>query len=188
MPSHVLGSELSIISLGDTPKKAEQRACLALKAKLELNCKIALPGPLPESAFDQVREQYDALKLLASIEDMFPIPNASKGRGNERKILAITSVDLFIPVLTFVFGAARLGGRSAIISAYRLYEEFYGRPQDNELLLSRIEKEAIHEVGHLLDLTHCLDRNCVMHASNCLADTDVKSTGFCPRCHSLLAC
>jgi len=99
-------------------------------------------------------------------------------------VLAITPVDLFIPALTFVFGEAHLAGSSGVISTFRLREEYYGRRPDRGLLLSRVEKTAIHEVGHLLGLTHCLDRNCVMHASNSLADTDVKSTSLCPHCHA----
>ena len=36
------------------------------------------------------------------------------------KALALTDADLFIPILTFVFGEARLGGRAAVVSSARL--------------------------------------------------------------------
>ena len=143
-----------------------------------MNCEILSLEPSPEFALDVSRDQYNSLEILDWLENRFPKP--------DQWILGITNVDLAIPVLTFVFGEARLGGRSAVISTFRLHEEFYGRSADTLMLLSRIEKEAIHEVGHMMGLTHCLDRNCVMYPSNSLSQTDVKSTKFCPECRSNL--
>lgn len=171
-------SKLYIVSLGDTPDNAEEKARSAVQSCFELNCEILSPEPRPEFALDALRDQYNALEILDWLESRFP--------RLDQWILGITNVDLVIPVLTFVFGEARLGGRSAVISTFRLREEFHGRPVDTMVLLSRVEKEAIHEVGHMLNLTHCLDRNCVMYPSNSLAQTDVKSTMLCPECRSSL--
>jgi archaemetzincin len=169
---------LCIISLGNTPDGTEERVSSVVRSRFKLNCEILSPEPRPEFALDVSRDQYDSLQILDWLESRFPRP--------EQWILGITDVDLAIPVLTFVFGEARLGGRSAVVSAFRLREEFHGQPADTMVLLSRVEKEAIHEVGHLLGLTHCLDRNCVMCSSNSLAQTDVKSTRLCPKCRSNL--
>ena len=170
--------KLCIVSLGDTPDGAEERIRSVVSSSFNLNCEVVSPEPKPEFALDVSRDQYDSLKILDRLESRFPRP--------DDWILGITDVDLAIPVLTFVFGEARLGGRSAVVSAFRLREEFHGLPADTVVLLSRLEKEAIHEVGHLLGLTHCLDRNCVMFSSNSLAQTDVKSTRLCPKCRSSL--
>ncbi len=178
MPTRETQGGLCIVSLGETPVQVEESVCSIVQFCFEITCEIVSPEPRPDFALDAIRNQYDALQLLDQIENRFPQP--------DKMVLATTGVDLFIPVLTFVFGEARLGGRSAIISTFRLREEFYGRRQDRAILLSRAEKAAGHEVGHMLGLTHCLDRNCVMHASNSLADTDVKSTSLCPGCHSRL--
>jgi len=167
-----------IVSLGNTPDDVEERACSAVRSCFELNCEILCPEPRPEFALDVSRDQYNSLEILDWLESRFPRP--------DQWILGITNVDLAIPVLTFVFGEARLKGRSAVISVFRLREEFHGRPADTMVLLSRVEKEAIHEVGHMLGLTHCLDRNCVMYPSNSLAQTDVKSAKLCPGCRSNL--
>ena len=171
-------SKFRIVSLGNTPKNAEERACFAVQSCFGMNCEILPPELPPKSALDVSRDQYNSLEILDWLESRFPHP--------DQWILGITNFDLAIPVLTFVFGEARLGGRSAVISTFRLREEFYGRPADTIVLLSRIEKEAIHEVGHMMGLTHCLDRNCVMYPSNSLAQTDVKSTMLCPGCRSSL--
>jgi archaemetzincin len=178
MPPNQRPDKLCIVSLGETPLGVEKRALSAVQSRFGLVCEILSPEPRPAFALDTLRDQHDCFKILDWLEERFPFL--------EKWILAITNVDLSIPVLTFVFGEARLGGRSAVISTFRLREEFYGYPSDDMVLLSRVEKEAIHEVGHMLGLTHCLDRNCVMYPSNTLLHTDVKSTKLCPRCHCCL--
>jgi archaemetzincin len=52
--------------------------------------------------------------------------------------------------------------------------------------LNRVIKEAVHELGHALGLTHCEKSRCVMHFSNSLQDTDFKHYMFCERCNKIL--
>ncbi|MBW2652768.1 MAG: hypothetical protein JRC57_06760, partial [Deltaproteobacteria bacterium] len=54
---------------------------------------------------------------------------------------------------------------------------------DNELFISRVEKEVIHELTHTFGLTHCGDVNCVMRASHTIGDTDIKSDQLCKFCN-----
>jgi archaemetzincin len=98
------------------------------------------------------------------------------------RILAVTSVDLFIPVLTYVFGEAQLGGPAAVVSTNRLRSEKYGLPPDPETLISRLEKEAVHELGHTFGLFHCSEPACVMHASTYVEEIDPKEASFCATC------
>jgi archaemetzincin len=178
MPSPQPPGRLCIVSLGESSESAEQRALTAVQSCFGLSCEILPPEPEPGFALDTSPEQHNALLILDWLERRFSC--------SEDWILAVTNVDLSIPVLTFVFGEGRLGGRSAVVSTFRLREEFYGRPADRVVFLSRLEKEAIHEVGHMLGLTHCLDRNCAMYASTSLIHTDVKSPRLCPNCHCCL--
>jgi archaemetzincin len=169
---------IRVVPLGSGLEPATREACQALRFCYQLSCDILASEPEPGFALIRPRDQYDALIILDWLEERFPRP--------EDWILAVTGVDLTIPVLTFVFGQARLKGRSGVISTSRLHEEFYARPKNDEVVLSRVSKEAAHEVGHMLGLTHCADRNCVMHASTSLADTDIKSARLCARCDSAL--
>ncbi len=73
------------------------------------------------------------------------------------RMLGVVAVDLYIPILTFVFGEAQMGGPCAVVSAHRLRQELYGLPPDPELFRQRVLKEAVHELGHTLNLTHCDD-------------------------------
>lgn len=135
--------------------------------------------PLPaDESYDPVRRQWNAGKILAEIDAL------EEGRTCSR-ILGVADADLFIPILTFVFGLAHLGAKSAVVSLRRLRPEFYGLPADPELLLSRLEKEAVHELGHTMSLAHCPNFGCVMHYSNVVEEVDLKGAGFCPRCGKL---
>jgi len=100
-------------------------------------------------------------------------------------VLGVADSDLFIPILTFVFGEAQLGpadATAALVSMYRLRQEFYGMPPDPETLSARLLKEALHELGHTFGLRHCADYRCVMSSSPSVENIDLKLAQFCPAC------
>jgi len=127
-------------------------------------------------AHDSRRNQFHSTAILQALQ---PLANGSR-------ILAITSLDLFVPVLTFVFGEAQLAGTCAVVSLHRLREEVYGLPANPPLLAERLFKEAVHELGHTFGLRHCDDWRCVMTSSYSVEWLDVKSAEFCPCCRKLI--
>jgi archaemetzincin len=124
------------------------------------------------------RQQHHATLVLAAL--------LSQRREPCGKILGVVAVDLFSPVLTFVFGQAQFDGPSAVVSTYRLRTEFYGLPADEGLLVERAIKECVHELGHAFGLVHCRYYGCVMHPSTAVEEVDLKRSAFCGRCASLL--
>jgi archaemetzincin len=158
---------------------AEGRGLLAdLACRLEetfhAGVEIRRPWFDPERSFDPSRGQYNSTLLLAQL---LGGPDPPAGR-----VLGVTGVDLFIPVLSYVFGEAQLPGRAAIISLYRLNPELYGLPADERLLTARAEKEAVHELGHTFGLFHCRQPGCVMHSSTYAEEIDLKTVRFCEGC------
>ncbi|HID55714.1 TPA: archemetzincin [Candidatus Poribacteria bacterium] len=137
-------------------------------------CQILPSIPMPKDAYNPRRGQYLSTLILREL-DLIPSPNNTK-------LLGVADEDLYVPQLNFVFGEARLGGKSAVIALPRLRQEFYGYPPNERLFRERMVKEAVHELGHTLGLRHCPNSLCVMHFSNSLRDTDVKSSYFCRRC------
>ena len=96
------------------------------------------------------------------------------------KVLGVTDQDLFIPILTYVFGEAQLGGRVAVVSTARLTEDVaLAGPR---LFEDRLVKEAIHELGHVFGLTHCATPVCVMGRSGGVRDVDSKRADLCEDC------
>lgn len=138
-----------------------------------------LPAPLdPEFAFHRERQQYHSSEVLRRMQ---PYVGPDSWR-----VLGITPVDLYIPILTFVFGEAQMGGPCAVVSVHRLRQQFYGLDSDDDLLRSRLAKEAVHEVGHTLDLTHCQDYTCAMAPSHAVEWIDIKQAGLCGACAARL--
>lgn len=125
-------------------------------------------------AFDPSRGQYNSTALLAQLVTAF-------AQTDEKKI-AIVGVDLFVPVLTFVFGEAQLNGIAAVVSTHRLKNPFYGMPQDDALALRRLEKEMVHELGHTFGLYHCRQFECVMRSSTYVEEIDLKRGMLCNDC------
>ena len=129
-------------------------------------------------AYDAQRRQYGSIPVLDSLLQRCPQDAA--------KLLAITERDLFIPVLTFVFGQAQLGGRVGVVSLARLRQEFYGLPGDREIFLRRLHKETLHETGHLFGLVHCAERTCAMSLATTVRQIDMKDDAFCAACGARL--
>ncbi|HEY2018032.1 MAG TPA: hypothetical protein VGH38_31220 [Bryobacteraceae bacterium] len=137
---------------------------------------LELPGI--DFAFDAGRRQYGSIPVLEMLSRTCP--------ADALKLLAVTGRDLFIPVLTFVYGHAQLGGRVAVISLARLRQEFYGLASNPEVFLERAYKEALHETGHLFGLVHCVDRSCAMALGTNIRQIDLKRAAFCASCTAQL--
>jgi len=124
--------------------------------------------------YDPMRRQYDGNKLLKEIE--------SRVSPHYIKKVGLFRVDLFIPILTYIFGQAALNGNTGIASLYRLRNEQYGMKKDQDLLLDRFRKVIIHELGHTFGLIHCHIPGCVMRSSTYVEDIDQKSNNLCSSC------
>lgn len=150
------------------------RLAQTLQEVLGLYVEQHLPRFDPEVAFDPNREQYNSRILLQQLLD--------DATPDTTKILGVAGVDLFIPVLTYVFGEAQLDGRAAVVSCFRLDNQIYGLPRDPEWMLERLRKESLHELGHTYNLVHCRRHPCVMMSSTYVEDIDQKSHRFCSQC------
>lgn len=138
---------------------------------------IAETLPLPEEAYVKTRKQYRSDIILGAIR------NIAERFNSFDRILGIAEVDLFVPRLNFVFGEGEYPGKVAIISLWRLRPEFYGKVSDAQVLVERGTKEAVHELGHTLGLSHCDNPFCVMYFSNSIFETDRKQSLFCNKCY-----
>jgi archaemetzincin len=95
------------------------------------------------------------------------------------RLLGITGHDLYIPILTVVFGHVQLRGRCAVVSGHRLGQEYCGLPRVSELFHKRLLKESVHEIGHTLSLSHCEDYRYAMSPSHGVEWIGLKSRRFC---------
>jgi archaemetzincin len=142
---------------------------------LPVRCEI-LASPLdPVSAYHAERQQFHSSEILQRMQALAP---------RSWRLLAIADVDLYIPILTYVFGEAQIAGPCAVVSAFRLRQEFYGLDGDEDLLRERLLKECVHELGHTLELRHCQDYRCAMASSHAVEWIDLRGSSLCASCRS----
>jgi archaemetzincin len=166
---------LQLLPIGEVDRSLIEDLRARITRVFRVPNQVLNPGLAVDFAFHPERHQYHSSEILVRMQDHV--------RSGCWRLLGVTGVDLYIPILTFVFGEAQLGGRCALVSAHRLRQEFYGLPPDPGLLQERLLKEAVHELGHTLELTHCDDYDCVMSASHSVEWIDIKAPHLCSVCH-----
>jgi archaemetzincin len=144
-----------------------------------LRCQVGVERYLPAGALDTERGQYHATRILSNLKDF---------DRDSFRLLGVTAVDIFTPIMRYVFGEAMLPGRAALVSTYRLAiaSPQSGQPGYRSVFISRVIKEGIHELGHTFGLTHCDNPNCAMSASLDVTRIDAKSTQLCYYCTVML--
>ncbi|HEY7096125.1 MAG TPA: archaemetzincin family Zn-dependent metalloprotease [Terriglobales bacterium] len=168
--------QLQLLPIGDVDAVLLRELVAALAGIFQLPCQILEQSLDPEFAFHGERQQYHSSELLSSMQAWV--------HAEAWRLLGVTGVDLYIPILTFVFGEAQMGGPCSVVSLHRLRQEFYGLPANHQLLRDRLIKEAVHEIGHTLSLTHCQDYGCAMAPSHAVEWIDLKSAALCKICHN----
>ena len=172
MPGSVI-----ICPVGPIDKWILEHIAESISTRFGLSCKVSSRIENPKYAYDDTRCQYNSKQILKHL--------LQQCTRDTLRIIGVTPVDLYVPILKFVFGLAQIEGQCSIISLYRLYPQFYDQPSNSDLLLSRVEKTALHELGHTFGMTHCRDRRCIMYSSTRIEDTDLKLPDFCSTCFDL---
>ncbi len=133
---------------------------------------------IPADAFQEHRHQFDAGIIL---QHLLPLASPQYSR-----VLALTTVDLCNPILTYVYGEAAIGGKAAIVSSFRLRNNEDGTKPPLDRYYERLAKVALHEVAHTLSLYHCETRECLMRFSAKIAHLDELNPCFCRHCEFTL--
>jgi archaemetzincin len=166
--------KLQLLPVGEVDPRLLDWLRQALFERFRVPTEILWPALDPAFSLHAERQQFHSSEILAAMQSYIS--------RDTWKLLGITGNDLYIPILTFVFGEAQLGGASAIVSYHRLTQEFYGLPPDLDLLANRLLIESVHELGHTLHLTHCEEFRCAMASSHAVEWIDIKDSGFCEDC------
>jgi archaemetzincin len=167
---------IRLLPIGAVDARGLRGLAARLAGEFAARCEVLPAGLDPEPSFHAARGQYHSTDLLARLD-------------NQRdpacwRLLGVTALDLYIPILTFVFGEAQVNGGCALVSSFRLRQEFYGLPPDQDLAAERLLKECVHELGHTLGLTHCEDYTCAMAPSHSVEWIDLKGSKMCRDCEA----
>ena len=165
---------LQILPIGPVDAELLEWLAQALHDKFRVPTEILPPGLDPAFALHVERQQYHSSEILAGMQRYI--------NGNTWRLLGVTQLDLYIPILTFVFGEAQLSGTggggllpSAAAGVLRIAHRHGPAGQSPS---DRVRTR----VGHTLRLTHCHDYQCAMAASHAVEWIDIKDSGFCEDC------
>jgi archaemetzincin len=171
--------KLVLVPLGTVPRSLLVGIASSLHEVFGPPVVLAPAQDCPGYAFNKDRAQYHTTAILRRLSQT---PRAPAGAP----VLGVTDVDLFVPDAPFVFGEADRASQTAVVSFARLATGPDGKPVPPERVLRRIQVEAVHELGHLLGLSHCQDIHCAMLLSHKPTDSDRKGPGLCGTCRSAL--
>src|SRR3970040_478799 len=135
-------SVLHLVEIGTLGEDLLERLHTDLADDFRRRCEVMPLRLDPEFAFHAERQQYHSTELLERLRAL--------AAPATWRLLGVTPVDLYIPILTFVFGEAQLEGRCAVVSTHRLRQEFYGLPADKRLLQKGPREEGLAGVGATL--------------------------------------
>lgn len=168
------GGDILVVPVDCANLALLKRLTIDLHATLARTATVASWDLAPQFAREAARGQYNSSMILAELFNRRTNP--------PMRILGVTDVDLFAPVLTYVFGEAQMHGPAAVVSTFRLRPELYGLEPDPEILSRRLLVESVHELGHTAGLTHCHTPGCAMIGSTYAEEIDLKGPGLCERC------
>lgn len=176
-PEPQRGGIIAVLPLGNVGQDILRVVADSLQGSLKLPVDLLAAIPIPDDAFMEFRNQYNAMAIIRFMKE-----NHTKSM----KTIGITGKDLCNPILTYVFGEAYMDGASAVMSYHRLHQGPDGDPVSREQFLDRVVKVALHEIGHTFGLSHCHTGRCVMRASNNLNEVDEKLNYLCDYCELFL--
>lgn len=163
-----------INSISDILKKTYETKVIVLDKKA-----------LPKSAFVNIKSpRYRADSLLIDLLKIRPdaidiiIGITSKDISTTKKT---SNGEIKKPESKYtdwgIFGLGYRPGKSCVISTFRL------KHTASKTFESRVQKIAIHEIGHNLGLKHCETKKCVMQdAVETINTVDLASIELCKKC------
>ena len=132
---------------------------------------------VPEQA-QRLRESGDRQVLTGHLLNKVLLPL----RENDMAaVVGLTNCDLWDGDFSFLFGQGSHPQRVCICSVAR-----FGDVESGEVYyaacLRRTVGLAVHEIGHVFGLPHCIAYSCRMNGSNNLAESDRRPLEYCPEC------
>ena len=165
-----------IKSLGDFNNEYKYFVKNWLESFYNVSCIIEGKINLTNDILAKSKTRYDANKILTKF-------------NSEKHILLLTEVDIACDAPDRnshewgIFGIGYRPGNVCVVSTYRLK----GKASES-MMLERLEKVCIHEIGHNFGLSHCFyDKKCIMNdGRGTIKQVDGEKIYFCPNCKNFL--
>jgi len=167
-------SKIVVVPLGEVDFFQINKLTSSLSALFSLPSDILQGMKTPKESHNVIRNQYFSTVILQKLELL---------KASQREIiLGLLEDDLYSASTPFIVGDSDRIGSCAVVSYFRIRQEFYGLPEDERLVFKRILKESSKHLGRILGLTLCRNPRCVMYYSDDMFDIDQKSEKLCDIC------
>nr|MBN2276673.1 hypothetical protein [candidate division Zixibacteria bacterium] len=171
-------SKIVVVPLGDVDFMMVNRLATSIGPIFGRSVDILKGMKIPEEAYNVIRSQHYASIILAKLERV---------KANSRElILGVCEEDIYLPDEPFVLGYSDIVLGTAVISLFKLRQEFYGLPENDMKVYDRLFKQSIHQLSHLFEIPSCRNPKCINYYSQDMLDIDRKGEKFCDICQRRL--
>ena len=174
----ILRAKLVLVPLGEVDFVMINKLATNIGPVFNRSVDIIKGMKVPEESYNVIRGQNYATVILNKLERVKASPREF--------ILGILEEDIYLPDEPFVIGNADTVSRTAVVSLYKLRQEFYGLPEDETKVFSRLFKQGVHFIAPLFGLSSCRNHKCINYYSQDMFDIDSKNEKFCDICQRQL--
>jgi archaemetzincin len=175
----LLKAKIVVVPLGEVDFMLVNRLATGIGPIFGRSVDILKGMKMPEEAYNVVRNQHYASVIMNKLERV---------KANAKELaLGVCEEDIYLPDEPFVVGHSDIISGTAIVSLFRIRQEFYGLPEDESKVYIRLFKQAIYQLAQLFEMPSCRNPRCINYFSQNMIDIDNKGEKFCDICKRQLA-
>lgn len=170
----LLKAKIVLAPLGEVDFILVNRLATSIGPVFDRSVDILKGMKVPEESYNVIRGQNYASVILNKLERV---------KANQREfIVGLLEEDIYLPDEAFIIGYSDTVLRTAVVSLFRIRQEFYGLPEDDKKVFSRLFKQSIFHLSPLFNLPSCRNPRCINYYSQKMFDIDSKGEKFCDLC------
>ncbi len=174
----LLKAKIVVVPLGEVDFTLVNRLATEIGPVFDRSVDILKGMKMPEEAFNVIRSQHYARVVLSKLE---------RAKANQReKVIAICEDDLYLPDENYVIGYGDHLPGVAVVSLFRIRQEFYGLPEDESKIYERLIKESVHQLSYVFKVGQCRNSRCVHYETSSMMEIDQKAKKLCDICNRRL--
>lgn len=174
----ILKAKIVLVPLGEIDFLLVNRLATNIGPVFDRSVDILKGMKVPEESYNVIRGQNYASVISNKLERV---------KANQREfIVGLLEEDIYLPDEAYIIGQSDTVSRTAVISLYRIRHEFYGLPENEKKIFSRLFKQTIFHISPLFELSSCRNPRCINYFSQKMFDIDSKGEKFCGICERKL--
>jgi len=181
--------KIGVQPFGNIPAVEVDSVANAIEKMFGFKTIILENKPLPDMAYTEIRyPRYRADSLLKWLA-FNPVDSADVLIGLTNKDISITkykkgSKEIKDPEWKYkdfgIYGLGAINGNACVVSSNRLHNNV-----SSAIFYKRLCRISCHEIGHVLGLRHCPEKNCLMNDANeSIHNIDISTGNLCKKCWS----